>query len=495
MRVGSFWTATAVVLLTAVQVAKAADGDTYADLCVSNIDAIRVSMMKKEKGGLVEEKELAPKDGEYQARISGRETLRINLCAINPVLYTYKAEQLPLRPSSDALALDQFVGLIGNAVGALSGTTVRTAAAASEHDAEASCDFQKLVSVEDVKLSELGDHLAALKDLHDRIPGYIERTHNPMDPKLDADKKMLAKDLADVRKLRSMVPGLQHYINAVRLERPTSLRFSATDGSETIYGSVEQFRQSRKPLTVACAAKVDGALNEKLRSVDSIAYGIGDLLAEIRTLENFNSAFQEVGTNKEVTSIPYNARGDLPERITIEKNAAFAELYSPTTRQFVDSGKKTDSFIVNTGPQLDFRLSVSPGAIYSFVRQPKFSAKSDGAGAFTIAQQESSYQAAGGLVAFNITRDKYMKELVRPFVQVGISPKKDELAFVLGVGLALDESNKTIFSMGAIYQERQKLGAGQTVGATLASEDDLKLDTEFKFGFYAGLSYNIELTK
>jgi hypothetical protein len=80
-------------------------------------------------------------------------------------------------------------------------------------------------------------------------------------------------------------------------------------------------------------------------------------------------------------------------------------------------------------------------------------------------------------------------------VQVGLWPKKDELAFVLGAGIALADASRAVLSLGAICQERKKLAPGLAVGGALASADDLKTDTEFKVGFYVGVSYNMLPTK
>jgi hypothetical protein len=74
-----------LALLGAANHAAAADGDTYARVCVTNAQGIRVML---DPAGAPQAMELAARNAIYKARISGREALQIEFCDKNPVLFT-----------------------------------------------------------------------------------------------------------------------------------------------------------------------------------------------------------------------------------------------------------------------------------------------------------------------------------------------------------------------------------------------------------------------
>ena len=92
-----------LTLLAAANHAAAADGDTYARVCVTNAEGIRVML---DPAGAPQPVELAARDAKYQTRISGREALQIEFCDQNPVLFTYAVGELKTIPLADVAAID-----------------------------------------------------------------------------------------------------------------------------------------------------------------------------------------------------------------------------------------------------------------------------------------------------------------------------------------------------------------------------------------------------
>ena len=323
-----------------------------------------------------------------------------------------------------------------------------------------------------------------LREHYDRIPGIIEVTHDPRNPLLDAKRVDLAALLAKAPQIRTWIKSLNEYANARETGGQIPFEFDAGGGS-IVRGYIQGTAIS---MSIGCVRQ---PLQEMLGTLDLIANRSDRLATMLDALEALSTALQGVGGTTSAATLYYDSKNHRQQSMTIGKNATFDKFFSPATKQFTADPKKVGTITINVEPQLDLRIQVAPGVIYSFVKQSKFAAEKNDAGAFTIQQTESNYAAADAIVAVNITRDKYLHENVRPFVQIGLRPKKDELAFVLGGGIALDEANKAVLSFGAIYQERKKLAPGLSVGGTLTSADDLKTDTEFKVGFYVGVSYNL----
>lgn len=472
-----------LTLLAAANHAAAADGDTYARVCVTNAEGIRVML---DPAGAPQPVELAARDAKYQTRISGREALQIEFCDQNPVLFTYAVGELKTIPLADVAAIDALAAAIGAFVklaGATDGPKFAINAKGGLDPAE-KCTRPAITSINGIKPSALQEGIKDLREHYDRIPGIIEVTHDPRNPLLDAKRVDLAALLAKAPQIRTWIKSLNEYANARETGGQIPFEFDAGGGS-IVRGYIQGTAIS---MSIGCVRQ---PLQEMLGTLDLIANRSDRLATMLDALEALSTALQGVGGTTSAATLYYDSKNHRQQSMTIGKNATFDKFFSPATKQFTADPKKVGTITINVEPQLDLRIQVAPGVIYSFVKQSKFAAEKNDAGAFTIQQTESNYAAADAIVAVNITRDKYLHENVRPFVQIGLRPKKDELAFVLGGGIALDDANKAVLSFGAIYQERKKLAPGLSVGGTLTSADDLKTDTEFKVGFYVGVSYNL----
>lgn len=482
-----------LALLGAANHAAAAEGDTYARVCVTNAQGIRVML---DPAGAPQPMELAARDATYKARISGREALQIEFCEKNPVLFTYSVGELKTTPLDDVAALNALAGAIGEFAKLAGGIpSAKALVSVKPKDPKASktiesvtvtCSNPVVTSVNGIEIASLRQ-IGPVLTAYEGIPDSIALTHDPGNPLLSDEKKKLAAVVANAPALRALIKALDAYTAARMTGRQVPYVITETSGpvAGVVRGmDLSGINECRK-----------AALQPVLYQLDFIALRSDRLAATLDVLEALTTAMQGIGQEPTVATLHYDSQNSREQPLTIGANQQFAKFFSPATKQFVGDAKKVGTFTIQVEPQLDLRIEVAPGVIYSFVKQPKFSAEENDVGGFTIAQTESNYAAANGIVAVNITRDKYRDENVRPFLQVGLWPKKDELAFVLGAGIALADASKAVLSFGAIYQERKKLAPGLAVGGTLASADDLKTDTEFKVGFYVGVSYNMLPTK
>ena len=482
-----------LALLGAANHAAAADGDTYARVCVTNAQGIRVML---DPAGASQPFELAARDATYKARISGRETMQIEFCEKNPVLFTYSVGELKTTPLEDVAALNALAGAIGEFAKLAGGiVSVKQKVASTDpttkktvtNDVDVPCQKPVVTSVNGIDLAKLRDDIDPFQTAYNGIATTIEVTHDPANSLLPEEKRKLAVVVAKAPAFRALIKALDDYATARITGRQIPYEIRETGGPVTGFIRGMDLAGINKCRTAA--------LQPALSNLDFIANRSDKLAAMLDVLEALATALQGVGQRATAATMYYDSKNRREQPLTIGANQQFAKFFSPATKQFVADARKVGAITLQVEPQLDLRIEVAPGVIYSFVKQPKFSAEENDAGGFTITQTESNYSAASGIVAVNITRDKYSDENVRPFVQVGLWPKKDELAFVLGAGIALADASRAVLSFGAIYQERKKLAPGLAVGGALASADDLKTDTEFKVGFYVGVSYNMLPTK
>jgi hypothetical protein len=218
------------------------------------------------------------------------------------------------------------------------------------------------------------------------------------------------------------------------------------------------------------------------------------LRQSIKTIKDFETAYKDIATKSEewhaiVPEFPYDATSSTPQKITISKNEQFAAYYSDSTKTFASDSSRVGDVTISVGAFSSWHPAIAAGAIYSFVKTQKFSAVSNSSGGLVVGATTSNYAAVSGLVALNLTQDKYVDQPVQPFYQVGIAPDSKNLAFTLGGGLQL--FGDTVISAGLIYQKIDTLASGLSVGGTLANTSALKTDSTFKTGVYIGLSYNL----
>lgn len=228
-----------LVLLVAARATLAADGNTYARLCITNADGIQVTLGSR---GL-EPIELAANNGSYDARISGRETLKIELCHKNPVLFTYSAGPLETTPLPDAEALSKFAATVKALTGVFSPAR---ASGGPPPKVKEACERPYLDAAQGIRLDDLRNAIKAVSEVYEKLGANIQLTQNPASPALAAAQKDFAAELADARKqARPLIEKLGNYAAARLTGQSISLQLPPGDPLfAPAYASVERFREA-----------------------------------------------------------------------------------------------------------------------------------------------------------------------------------------------------------------------------------------------------------
>lgn len=230
----------------------------------------------------------------------------------------------------------------------------------------------------------------------------------------------------------------------------------------------------------------DPALAERLRVFPAIVLEKDQFIEMARLLASFESAFLEIGIQKHLATISYDPKYVISQKIVVKPNQQFEVFLSDKAKAFQ---KQRSTEIVFVGePRIKIHVSISPGIIYSFVRNPEFSTTEDSSGQIIVGQKENDVVALGGAVALNFVPDRFHGQGIEPFLQIGVTPDSDTPAVFVGVGFKGFES--ALFSAGAVYQRVNQLGGGLAVGDVLSSVDDLITDDKWESGLYISIGVN-----
>jgi hypothetical protein len=128
--------------------------------------------------------------------------------------------------------------------------------------------------------------------------------------------------------------------------------------------------------------------------------------------------------------------------------------------------------------------TLAPALIYSFVRDPTFTAKASG-GQFVVAEASSEYKALDLAAMLQIEPNSWDLGPLSLGVQLGVSPQKN-----LGLFLGLSLRATDLFTLGAgvAFQRVDQLQTGLHVGQILSSSDLLKTEKRFQTGLYIHLT-------
>lgn len=141
---------------------------------------------------------------------------------------------------------------------------------------------------------------------------------------------------------------------------------------------------------------------------------------------------------------------------------------------------------ISVQPQSKVDISVTPTAVYSFVRDPTFDVVEED-GELSIRKQEEPYKKLDLAAMLLIEPRDWDLGPLGVGVQLGVAPAGD-LGFFLG--LALRSGDRFTFGAGIAYQEVEVLGAGLAEGP-ISSRDDFKTDSAFETGLYIHLSVSV----
>jgi len=133
-------------------------------------------------------------------------------------------------------------------------------------------------------------------------------------------------------------------------------------------------------------------------------------------------------------------------------------------------------------------IFASTGLFYSNVPIISFGVSQD---SFLI-QKETSRQVEPSIAAFLNFAFGSNSEFLRPMLQIGIDPTKDNPYILLGGGLVIPSSRFSISGGGILpfNQKLNKLGIGQKIESTALLNDDLSKRIDFNnIGWYFGIQY------
>ncbi len=134
-------------------------------------------------------------------------------------------------------------------------------------------------------------------------------------------------------------------------------------------------------------------------------------------------------------------------------------------------------------PNSPVAYGVGGALVYSLVKQHTFTASKSGSGlaiADTAASNDHVGQQIGGMLTISPTR--WVGTPLTPIFETGVSPIKNKFGIFAGVGFSPYGAFQLGF--GVAYQQVDELDAGQKIGDSVTSQDDIKTHPVFHAGFY-----------
>jgi opacity protein-like surface antigen len=226
---------------------------------------------------------------------------------------------------------------------------------------------------------------------------------------------------------------------------------------------------------------------EASREAQALAQLSAQTTATITALRAVGAAFATVGTPYLLKSETFDAANGKVITIEVKANTTYVAFLPDSAKKIQQA--RLGKYKVSVAPHESWHLSVSGGAIYSFVKNPSYSVQTTN-NLLAISQTANDYNKVSGAVALNATPDIWFGEYFQPHLQIGIAPDSSKLAFLLGGGFTA--GSIADLSFGAIYQKTTVLGAGLSVGQTVSTTQALKTSTEFKTGFYVGFGIKVK---
>jgi hypothetical protein len=402
-----------------------------------------------------------------------RESANIEFCDYNPVLFTYSIEDKPT-DLPDVAAAKAFATALQTLVGTLGG--------------QLKAGGQGLV-VNGLNLKDFGKDLSDLSDHFSNIGKMAAITQSEDASKILAAQQEVATWAAQAQSVNSeLVPKL----SAIGLLLSMGQKLIITAPSRLPDREITPLRKSLEELrtVVSTGPNADPDLTTQVDALAAAVNQTAQLTQMAQTVTKFCDRFAKVWKEPSTaTAISFDNAHSHKVSIKVTANADFAEYLTPATKQYQKSKEVTTGLALTVLPDQKWSLSIAPGAIYSFVTTYKYTANSTSSGGLAVAASRSNYAAVSGAVALNISRTDDIGKNFTPFYQVGIAPQSGKLGFFLGGGFTLYKD--TVLSGGVIYQQRDVLGPGLSVGSPLAKTSDLVVNSEFKFGAYLGISVNV----
>jgi hypothetical protein len=159
-----------------------------------------------------------------------------------------------------------------------------------------------------------------------------------------------------------------------------------------------------------------------------------------------------------------------------------------TTATKAKQQSQSGEFAFTLTPYTPATIGVAPAFVVRFIRDPTFKAAKTG-DHYVIQSDDSQTSGYNVAAMLTITPKGWSEPTFGGQFQVGVSPTKDKFGFYFGAGIHVQET--FTFGGGLAWQQVNRLANGLTVGQAIANSDDLKIDTEYRPGFYFHITVNL----
>lgn len=386
----------------------------------------------------------------------------------NPILFTYKMGTVTSTETQTAQTASAIADALNTAVGGLKGARAPIIAGDCEYFEVQGVDVETFLETVSGVLAAEGQITSLIDQTLDQSEANLKALKDGMsDWQTTEWKKVVKSGLDAIEKIRERQRGNEGVEFAIPGRKPNC----------------------REVLTRAGFEKSGGPYVSRFHHFMDYRSDRKQLLDTLQALESLAAQAARVGVQQPLeTTIQYSGVKVQTQPIIIGTSAEFSSYLSDKAKAV--QKQRSGTYKLSVRPYEGIHLVPSIGAIYSFVKAPKFAANQNSSGQYVISQTSNEYTELGASVAANLVWDEFFGQPVEPFVQFGVSPDSENLAFLLGVGVrAVD---RFTMSAGVAYQRVKNLSAGLQVGAVLASAEELKTESEYKSGLYLSLSYKLK---
>lgn len=283
------------------------------------------------------------------------------------------------------------------------------------------------------------------------------------------------KAVADIDAARRALAAAEMAASAANGDYQAAVNEAAQREDALAHAKID-LREIDRSLRMARAEAEAGRTIE--RFVHDVLLVEDRVVAIARTLRRFSEDVDALLVPRPLQALTYKLERQTVT-VSVQQEIRYQSLLSSQARAARTAGLRKFDIVVT--PHQAARLRPGVGFVVGFLRNPTFSTAKDGE-AFRIVQTGDDLTRYNLAAMLNIIPRGWDEPTFGGFLQIGISPKKDETGFVFGGGI----SAQSIFTFGGglLLQQVRQLGPGLAVGDTIAAPELLKTQTVFKPALY-----------
>lgn len=384
---------------------------------------------------------------------------------INPLLYDYQVGDIVTTNTEDYAALLEFIKSLGSL--GTSFAKVETAAAPLR-GAPVEITFP--------------DAVANISGAYEKIPGWTSDSYadpNMIKQKVDEEWGQIPDSMQRIREDLKIFRACAGSIIQTNVTGPEA---NTDHPSRKATAAID-------PGTKAPAANAEDSEDPCVKagaSREIITFALilePDLVETMDLLEAFKKDVDELDTSRDIKTLDYSTSEKQTFTLTISRNANW-----PESLDQKGDLRKTGDIELSVEPYSPVSLSVAGAVVYSFVRDPEFSAEKQEDGTFLIRKSQSDYKATQVAAMLELTPRALEFPLFSIPVELGITPT-DKLGIYLGAGIR--SQGRFSFGGGLAFQQVDQLVDGLAVNQGIESEDKLKTEKVFKTGLYLHITVSL----